>query len=134
MTGVEKLKHKPANQQLGKQGEKLAQKFLKEAGHKILFQNFRFGRSELDIISLDVDTVVICEVKSFFSDPLGEAELRVNPAKQRQIIKGAYGFISQNPEYEGHALRFDIILVDFSHYPANITWHKEAFWDEQGWG
>ena len=124
---------KTEKQQLGKNGEELARKFLKEAGHKVLIQNFRFGRSELDIISLDGDTVVISEVKSYFSEPLGEVEFRVNPAKQRQIIKGAYGFISKSPEYEGYALRFDIILVDFSKYPARITWHKEAFWDERGW-
>ena len=125
---------KTEKQQLGKNGEELARKFLTNAGHEILFQNFRFGRSELDIVSFDVDTIVISEVKSYYSAPLGEAEFRVNPAKQRQIIKGAYGFISKNPEYEDTALRFDIILVDFSKYPAGITWHKEAFWDEQGWG
>lgn len=96
-------------------------------------KNFRFGHSELDIVSLDSETLVISEVKSFFAAPLGEAEFRVNPAKQRQTIKGAYGFIAQYPEYEGYALRFDIFLVDFSEYPAKITWHKEAFWDERGW-
>jgi len=121
-------------QKLGQNGERIAAAFLEKQGQVILFQNFRFNKSELDIISREADVLVISEVKSFFEMPLGAAELRVNTAKQRMIIKGTYGFLSRFPQYEGLDIRFDVLIVDFSRYPARVTWHKAAFWDELGWG
>ncbi len=122
-----------AKQVLGQNGERLAVRFLKQQGHTVLFRNFRFKKSELDIISKEGDVLVISEVKSFYEAPLGAPEFRINKAKQRMIVQGAYGFLSRFPRYEGLDLRFDVLIVDFSHYPAQITWHKAAFWDEQGW-
>ncbi len=121
-------------QVLGQKGERMAARFLEQQGHSVLFRNFRFGKSELDIISKEADVLVISEVKSFFEAPLGPPEFRVHKTKQKMIIKGAYGFLSRFPEYEGNDMRFDVLIVDFSRYPAQITWHKAAFWDEQGWG
>lgn len=121
-------------QKLGNNGEEAAVQFLKKEGHEIVSRNFRSGRSELDIISLDGDILVISEVKSFVSQPLDAAEYRVNHQKQTQIIKGANGFLARFPEYENKPLRFDVIIVDFSAFPAKITQHQAAFWDEQGWG
>lgn len=121
-------------QELGQNGEQQAVHFLEQQGHVVLFRNFRFGKSELDIISREGDVLVISEVKSFFEPPLGAPEFRIDKRKQQMIVKGAYGFLSRHPEYEGSDLRFDVLIVDFSKYPAQITWHKEAFWDEQGWG
>jgi len=121
-------------QKLGQNGEEIAVQFLIKGGHQIVSRNFRYGRSELDIISLMDDVLVISEVKSFVSKPLGAAEYRVHKAKQQQIIKGTYGFLARFPQYENKSVRFDVIIVDFSIFPARITQHKEAFWDEQGWG
>ncbi|KAA3611247.1 MAG: YraN family protein [Calditrichaeota bacterium] len=122
--------NKTANQVLGKKGEQLAKKYLEQAGHNIIAENYRSGRSELDIISQKDSTVVVSEVKSFYSKPLGAAEFRVNKRKQQQIIKGVYGFLSENPKYEGQDVRLDVIVVDFSSYPANITHHQSAFYDD----
>lgn len=118
---------------LGQKGEKLAADYLEKKGHKIIFRNYRSGRSELDIISEKDRTLVISEVKSFHSDPLGAAEFRVNKAKQKQIMQGVYGFLDQNPKYQGYDVRLDVIVVDFSDYPAKIIQYKSAFYDDQGY-
>ena len=49
----------------GARGEKLACRFLKRSGYKILFRNFR-GRSggEIDVVCRDNDTLVFVEVKT----------------------------------------------------------------------
>jgi len=120
-------------QQLGKKGEEFVARYLQNNGHRIIARNFRFGKSELDIISRQGNTLVISEVKSYFSRPLGAAEFRVDKKKQRQIINGTYGFLSRNPQYENMSVRFDILIVNFSVYPADIRHYKGAFWDEQGW-
>jgi len=124
---------KTQKQILGKKGETLAVKYLQKLGHRIIVRNFRHIKSELDIISLFNDTLVVSEVKSFYSQPLGAAEFRVNKAKQRQIIKGTYAFLDRFPQYREMSVRFDVLTVDFSNFPAKISHHEAAFWDEQGW-
>jgi len=49
----------------GARGEKLACRYLKRSGYKILLRNFR-GRSggEIDIVCRDNDTLVFVEVKT----------------------------------------------------------------------
>ncbi len=123
-----------SKQKLGQNGEEIAVQFLKKDGHQIVSRNFRYGRSELDIVSLKDDVLVISEVKSFVSKPLDATEYRVHKAKQQHIIKGTYGFLERFPQYENKPVRFDVIIVDFSAFPAKITQHQEAFWQEQGWG
>src|SRR5438067_12944018 len=48
----------------GARGERLACRFLKRSGYKILLRNFR-GRSggEIDVVCRDNDTLVLVEVK-----------------------------------------------------------------------
>ena len=116
---------------LGKNGENAACSFLKNNGHQIIQRNYRNGRSEIDIISLDNLIIVVSEVKSFYADPLGVAEFRVNKKKQRQIIQGVYGFLDENPKYQGNDVRLDVIIVDFSQYPAKITHHQGAYYDDK---
>ena len=115
---------------LGKNGENIACKYLEKNGHEIINRNYRKGRSEIDIISLDNSTLVVSEVKSFYAEPLGAAEFRVNKKKQQQIIQGVYGFLGENPKYEGHDVRLDVIIVDFSEYPAKITHHQGAYHED----
>ena len=124
---------KTQKQQLGQRGEDLAVRFLEAGGHHIITRNYRFQKSELDIVSLKDKTVVISEVKSYLRPPLGAAEYGVHKKKQRQIILGTYGFLAENPEYENMDVRFDVLIVNFSVYPAQIIRHEGAFWDEQGW-
>jgi len=119
-----------SKQILGKNGEKLACAYLEKHGHHVIKKNYRKGRSEIDIISLENSTLVISEVKSYHADPLGAAEYRVNKKKQRQIIQGAYGFLDENPKYQGYDVRLDVIVVDFSRYPAKVTHHQGAYYDE----
>ena len=122
---------KPQKQRLGQKGEQQASDYLIQNGYQIINRNYRSGKSEIDIICHQNDTLVFCEVKSYHSKPLDAVEFRVNKKKQQQIIQGAYGFISEHFHYEGKDIRFDVIIVDFSIYPANIIHHQAAFWLEQ---
>lgn len=121
---------KTPKQILGRQGETLACRYLQEKGCQILVRNYRSGHSELDIVALQNRTVLVCEVKSYYAEPLGAAEFRVNKQKQKQIIQGTYAFLADYPEFEDMDIRFDVIIVDFSRYPAQITHHEGAFWQE----
>ena len=124
---------KTSKQNLGQKGETIACKFLEKQGATILFRNYRSGRSELDIIARQNDTLIFAEIKSFFQPPAEAAELRVDRRKQRNIIRGVYGFLAENPQYEGLDVRLDVMIVDFSNYPAMVTHYPAAFIDEDGY-
>lgn len=117
-------------QALGQNGETFACAFLEKNNHQILYRNYRTGRLELDIVSMINEVLVISEVKSYHAKPLGAPEYRVNKKKQQQIINGSYRFLEENPKFQGKDVRLDIIIVDFSKYPARITHHKGAIFED----
>ena len=59
---------------LGKAGEEEVCKWLISKGHTILERNWRAGKQEIDIISLDRDGIHFVEVKSRTAPVQGEPE------------------------------------------------------------
>ena len=51
-------------QQIGRKGERVAAKFLRRAGYRILARNQHFGRNELDLVVKDQQYIVFVEVKT----------------------------------------------------------------------
>ena len=97
---------KPAKQILGKKGEQAAVDYLIKNNYQIIARNYRYRKSEIDIICQKENTLIFCEVKSYQSKPLDAAEFRINKKKQEQIILGAYGFLNDHPQYENMDIRF----------------------------
>jgi putative endonuclease len=106
---LEKIKQ--STHALGKSGEERALRYLKNKKYKILAQNFRQFRGEIDIIALDIDTLVFVEVKTRKSTDFGLPEESVTPSKQRQIKKVAQGFLMKNNLQDAEC-RFDVISVN----------------------
>lgn len=98
---------------LGKIGEGLAEKFLKNLGYKIIEHNYRIRGGEIDIIALDGNTLVYIEVKTRTSHQFGLPEESVTPAKINFLIRAAKFYRANRsnlPEQE----RIDVITVDFT--------------------
>ena len=98
------------NIQLGRIGENLAVNFLEQNNYHILTQNYHSTYGEIDIVAIDNDTLIFIEVKTRKSN-LEKALSSISNAKQKKIIKTAYHFLQQNPEYENFPTRFDAIAV-----------------------
>ena len=96
--------------QLGRRGEQLAAIFLKKQRHRVVARNYTCSVGEIDLITLDGDTVVFVEVKTRTSRELAAPQDAVNRRKQRKIIRVAQFFIQQTGSQE-RACRFDIIAV-----------------------
>ncbi len=95
--------------ELGKQGEELALKYLKKEGYEILETNWRAGRFEIDIIAKKGDFLVIVEVKARQSNTVVEPEFSVTRQKQKSLITAANIYIKwKNIDKE---TRFDIISI-----------------------
>lgn len=104
---------KPAHLRRGALGEKLARRFLRRNGYKILYRNFK-GRSggEIDVVCRDQDTLVFVEVKARTSEDFGRPIEAVDWQKQKRISRGALAWLRMldNPEI---LFRFDVVEVVF---------------------
>ena len=102
---------KPAHLRLGVRGEKLAARYLRQHGFKILYRNFR-GRTggEIDLVCRERDTLVFVEVKTRTRQDFGRPLEAVDRTKQRRISLGALAWLRLlgNPDI---LFRFDIIEV-----------------------
>ena len=112
----------------GSRGEKLARKYIKKQGMKILETNYRARRGEIDIIAQEDGQIVFIEVKTNDASSKVSPELRVNPAKQRQIGKIARAYLQKTGKH-GIDCRFDVIgVVLHDKGKHEITHIRDAFW------
>lgn len=114
---------------LGKAGEEEVCKWLISKGHTILERNWRAGKQEIDIISLDRDGIHFVEVKSRTAPVQGEPEEAVNPAKQRNIVKAARRFMALkgNELSDNLEIWFDIAAVTFDGGDVRLNYFPGAF-------
>lgn len=112
--------------ELGKLGEEIARNYLEEKGYSIIGSNYKFGKLEIDIIARTDDFIVFAEVKTRSSAEVIEPETAVNRKKQRQIIKAADIYLSEN-NIDTEA-RFDIITVLNSQKGFIISHIEDAFY------
>ena len=96
---------------MGLKGEDRAAQALEEAGMRIIARNFRSFQGEIDIIALDGETLVFAEVKTWSVYGMENLRYSINSKKQRRIIETAKYFLSVNREYNGKAVRFDVLFV-----------------------
>jgi putative endonuclease len=113
---------------LGHRGEKLAGKFLKKLGYRIITQNYRCPAGELDLIALDGNAIVFVEVKTRRSEEADDVERAVNPAKRRQLVRVAKYYLVSKPAAQKHPCRFDVVGIVCSHDGDHEVRHiRDAF-------
>lgn len=83
---------------------------MEDKKYKIVAENFRLFRGEIDIIAYDKRTLVFIEVKTRMSTDFGLPEESVTLSKQKQIKKIAQGFLTKNDLHETEC-RFDVISL-----------------------
>ena len=107
------LEIKTKKREIGNIGEKLAAKFLKKSGYKIIKKNYADSGNEIDIIAKDDSYVIFVEVKTRTLGHQSAKEPRpasaVGPQKQRKIISAAKYFMATNTLKR--KMRFDIVEV-----------------------
>jgi putative endonuclease len=95
---------------LGERGEDAAVAFLERAGMTVVERNWRCPGGEIDIVALDGDIVVLCEVKTRRTASKGTPEEAVTPAKRRRYAKLAQAYLLQ-AGIEPVSVRFDVITL-----------------------
>jgi putative endonuclease len=111
---------------LGKEGERLAERYLQNKGYKLVERNYRCRVGELDLIVLDRRVVVFVEVKTRtghgFGSPLEAVEFR----KQRKMIQAAQFFLAAKGLQQRDA-RFDVVGVSWAGREPIVEHIENAF-------
>lgn len=94
----------------GKQGEYLAEQFLKKHGYKIIERNYRCCLGEIDLIARHQNDLVFIEVKTRNSFNFSYPVEAVNYAKQRKIIQVSLYYIKEK-RLTGVNCRYDVIGI-----------------------
>jgi putative endonuclease len=95
---------------LGRFGEDLAARHFVDAGAEILDRNWRCRDGELDIVALEADTLVFCEVRTRTGTRHGTPAESVDWRKTARIRRLAARWLAEHPRPFG-PVRFDLIAV-----------------------
>jgi putative endonuclease len=111
-----------AKDAVGAYGERVAVRALTEAGMYVIDRNWRCATGEIDIVALDGDTLVFCEVKTRRGDDFGAPAEAVGPVKVRRLRSLAAGWLAEHREFRG-SVRFDVVSVWPQASGAAVTEH-----------
>lgn len=109
----------------GTLGEWMARLYLCFFGLKLVRSNHRSRSGEIDLIMQHSHTLVFIEVKSRSNAYIDDAIYSIHAQKQQRIIRTAKHFLYHHNQWQYHAIRFDVIIVNLSR--LSITWHRNAF-------
>jgi putative endonuclease len=100
-----------------------------ENGHTILERNFRSGRLEIDIISMDRNGIHFVEVKSRVFPMEARPEENVTRSKQRKVADAARRYLSTHgrPFADDMECHFDVISVRFGEQDTETEYFPDAF-------
>ena len=113
----------------GKYGEELAAKHLLSKGYKIHFQNYRFGRLEVDLVCEFKNMIIIVEVKALSSIAFKLPYESVSKVKQKKIIQVSNHLL--NEKFLNSDCRFDIVSIFLSNKGPKIEHIEDALFHFQ---
>lgn len=118
------------SKRLGERGEDAAVAYLQRCGLTIVDRNWRCPTGEVDIVALDGDVLVFCEVKTRKGVGKGTPEESVTPAKQKRYKRLASAYV-QYAGVDPIEIRFDVVtLLVLAEDRALLRHHRAAFVSE----
>ncbi|MDE2687696.1 MAG: YraN family protein [Chloroflexota bacterium] len=103
-----------SRQETGRLGELAARRHLAATGCAIIGTNVRCGRSEIDIVAQDGDTLVFVEVRTRRGHQAGTPEESVTPRKQQQMLTAAQRYLTETNGWQRN-WRIDVVSVQLDH-------------------
>ena len=115
-----------AHNELGKDGEDEAVRFLEAKGYRICHRNWRSGRKELDIVAEHQGELVVVEVRTRRNQFYGTPQESISEAKIRRIVSSADAYVRKFRI--DLPVRFDIISLTGIAKPLEIEHIANAFY------
>ena len=115
-----------ARQAFGELGERIAERWLRRRGWRVVNRRFRNGRRDIDLVVEREGTVAFVEVKARKGDVFGGPVAAVNWRKQKELAKSALIWIDRH----GQPLqnyRFDVFGVLVNGERVRVRHVPDAF-------
>ncbi len=109
----------------GKWAEQKSVEFLEQKGYRIITQNYRFQKAEIDIIAEFNHQIIIVEVKARKDNHFIAPFEAVNKRKMRLILSATQHFLEERDEEK--EVRFDIISILKNEKGLDIQHIENAF-------
>lgn len=100
-----------AKDTFGREGERIAEQFLRAAGLKIIARRFRTRAGEIDLIAMDGDEVVFVEVKARHSSRFGAPQESVTRTKRTHLRAVAFAYL-KHARLPRARFRIDVVGVE----------------------
>ena len=111
--------------ELGKEGEDEAARYLAERGYHLMHRNWKRGKNELDIVAEKDNQLVFVEVKTRRNEAYGHPEDAITNRKIRTLVSLADSYIKKFKL--DLPVRFDVITVVGNEPPFRIEHIEDAF-------
>jgi putative endonuclease len=98
-----------SHNELGKDGEQLAVKWLEEKGYSILHRNWRHSHYEIDIVASKGKFLHFVEVKARNNSRYGNPEDSVTKKKFKNLQKAADEYLFLNPGHQW--IQYDVLSI-----------------------
>ena len=97
-------------QEFGELGERIAERWLKRHGWRVVQRRFRNGHRDIDLVMEREGTVAFVEVKARRGGDFGGPLEAVNWSKQRELARSASVWIDRHGR-PSDSYRFDVVGV-----------------------
>jgi putative endonuclease len=98
-------------QEVGKLGEKAAQRFLKKRGYRVRETGFRCRHGEIDIIARQKEYLVFVEVRTKSNLDFGTPEESITQAKKERLIASALTYTNTHQNLPP-LWRIDVVAIE----------------------
>jgi putative endonuclease len=115
-----------ARQAFGELGERIAERWLRERGWRVVQRRFRSGHRDIDLVAERDGVVAFVEVKARRGDSYGGPVGAVDWRKQRELSRSARVWIDRHGRGTD-AYRFDVIGVLVAGERVRIRHVENAF-------
>lgn len=99
-----------AKQAFGELGERIAERWLRRQGWRVVQRRYRSGHRDIDLVVERDGTVAFVEVKARRGSQFGDPVEAVNWSKQKQLIRSASTWIDRHGK-PSESYRFDVVGV-----------------------
>ena len=99
-----------AKQAFGELGERIAERWLRRQGWRVVQRRYRSGHRDIDLVVERDGMVAFVEVKARRGSQFGDPVEAVNWNKQRQLIRSASTWIDRHGK-PSETYRFDVVGV-----------------------
>lgn len=111
---------------LGAAGEAVAAAYLRQLGYRLLFQRWRKGSYEIDLVAWEQGELVFVEVRTVSASTPWHPERTIGPRKKAGLRRAIQVFLAENPSYACLAARVDVIALRMTS-PPEVQLLQDAF-------